>query len=504
MSEVLGTIQQSNISKYTAYKNWSFTSASFELNGIKYLRGKYSNKPVVISSSAAAGEVQNSDGSYIKNTYADINHLYYNFYQPQGYISYPYKSFNRDLNHECIIYSIPQSKVGNFIKPGSVTLNVTDQNDTLFTFQDNGNYELIDTSISTSSFASEPVVYLGFNKEFNSDYAPNYINNGVTFTEGLLSSTYTLGYSANFNGSASLQVQNNNTNWFNTFDNDFAISFWLKIPTLASISLTLQSIITKKWDSTLLQTYPFDISYNGSTNLLIFSRTDSFNTNSFSLDVSGIIGGGFSHYVFQKTGSRIEVYDSGTKISDVADSITRKVSNNSQIYVGASNLNNLNPFEGLLDEIRIYDKALTLNEIITLTSLDTPSNGYEVFQTNKVGNVFYEDGIVVYSPLQNELISGSYGIKETSISYKSSLDIDQLKYYINVPMEKYNTSTNSSLYNSNNELNSFATSSNFTPYITSIGLYDDKYNLVAVAKLATPIAKRNDIDLNFEIKFDRS
>jgi hypothetical protein len=40
------------------------------------------------------------------------------------------------------------------------------------------------------------------------------------------------------------------------------------------------------------------------------------------------------------------------------------------------------------------------------------------------------------------------------------------------------------------------------PY--SIGLYDSKYNLVAVAKLGTPVAKRNDIDLNFEIKFDRS
>jgi hypothetical protein len=71
-------------------------------------------------------------------------------------------------------------------------------------------------------------------------------------------------------------------------------------------------------------------------------------------------------------------------------------------------------------------------------------------------------------------------------------------------MEKYNTSTNASLYDLNNELNSFATSSNFTPFITSIGLYDSKYNLVAVAKLGTPVAKRNDIDLNFEIKFDRS
>jgi hypothetical protein len=496
MSDVLGTIQQSNISKYTAHKNWSFISASFELNGIKYLRGKYSNKPVVISSSFAVGEIQNSDGSYIKNTYADINHLYYNFYQPQGYISYPVKSFTRDLNHECVIYSIPQSKVGNFIKPGSVTLNVTDQADTLYTFQDNGNYELIDTSILTSDFAPEPIIYQGFNKEFNQKYSPDYINNGVTFTTGISNGTYTFGYAANFNGSASLQIENNNTNWFNTFDNDFAISFWLNLTPGVNVN-TSQSIISKKWDNGLLQSYPFDIEYNGALTELYFKRSDSNNTSSLNLNISGLSG--YIHLVYQKTGSKLELYDSNVKIAEDINTSFNKVSNNSQIYIGAANLNNLNSFEGLIDEIRIYDKALTTNEISTLSNA-----GYDAFQTNKVGNVFYEDGIVVYSPLQNELISGSYGVKDTSVLYKSSLDIEQLKYYINVPMEKYNTSTNTSLYDSNNELNSFATSSNFTPFITSIGLYDSKYNLVAVAKLGTPVAKRNDIDLNFEIKFDRS
>ena len=119
MSVVLSSVNQLNIDKYTAHKNWNFTSSSFSANNISYLRGQYSNKPVVISASSAIGEIQNPDGSYIKNTYYNLNHLYYNTYDLFGYIKYPEESFIRTLNKECIVYSIPQSYIGNSIKKNS-------------------------------------------------------------------------------------------------------------------------------------------------------------------------------------------------------------------------------------------------------------------------------------------------------------------------------------------------------------------------------------------------
>jgi len=500
-SLALGTIQQSNISKYTAHKSWNFLSTSFISNDIKYLRGVYSNTPVVISASSAVGEVQNLDGSYVKNTYIDINHLYYNFYYPYGYISYPINSFNRNLNYECIVYSVPQIKIGDSIKPRSVTLNVIGAADETIILQDNGNYELFDTSITTSSFALSELVYLGFNKEFNQSYVPNYINSNVTYIPGINSTTYTYGYAANFNGSSSLQVKDNGNKWFNSFDNNFAISFWAKTP-ISSITSTSQSILSKKWDNTLLQAYPFDILFDGTSELIYFKRSDGINTVQLSAGAGITTNPLFGHLVFQKTGSNIEVYYNGVFVSSVLDTIVNKVSNNSQIYIGSANLNYLDSFTGTLDEIRLYDRALTQQEITSLSTLT--DTDYSALQTNKVGNVFYEDGIIVYSPYQNELIPSSFGVKDTSISFKSSLDIEQSKYYINVPMENYNVSTNSTLYDITGSLNSFATGSEFTPYITTIGLYDGSYNLVAVAKLGTPIAKRNDIDLYFEVKFDRS
>jgi hypothetical protein len=494
--KVLGSIQDSNVTIYTAHKNWSLISQSFTESNFKYLRGIYSNTFVSVSASSAVGELQNSDGSYMKNTYLGIKHLLYEPYISFGYINYPVSSFSRNLNYNLISYSIPRIKVGDKIKAGSLSISLTGKVNESITLQDNGNYELIDTRINTSSFALNNIIYLGFNNEFDSSFIPqNYYYKDVTYSTGITSSNYSHGYQANLNGSSSyIQVIDDLDSWFNTFDNDFAISFWIN-PTSTA---TTQSIISKKWlDGTLLQAYPFDIFYTSAS--INFRRSDSkltANISSGSIDTNTQY-----HIVCQKSGSILQIYKNGSLLNSGTDTTKEKVSNKSSIYLGSSNTVGLNTFSGSLDEVRFYNKALTTNEIISLATL-TDSN-YSALQTNKVGNIFYDQGMVIYSPYQNELVSASF-TKDFTLSYKSSLDIEQSKYYINIPMNDYNTSTNPTLYDSEGSLLSFATGSDFTPYITTIGLYDSSYNLVAVAKLGAPIPKRNDIDLNFEVKFDRS
>ena len=39
-------------------------------------------------------------------------------------------------------------------------------------------------------------------------------------------------------------------------------------------------------------------------------------------------------------------------------------------------------------------------------------------------------------------------------------------------------------------------------YITSIGCYNDEGQMLAIAKLAQPIQKRDDIDMNFVVRWD--
>ena len=51
-------------------------------------------------------------------------------------------------------------------------------------------------------------------------------------------------------------------------------------------------------------------------------------------------------------------------------------------------------------------------------------------------------------------------------------------------------------------IKNFATSSNFTPYTTQLGLYNDNNELLAVAKFSKPILISPDTDMTFVVKYD--
>jgi hypothetical protein len=48
----------------------------------------------------------------------------------------------------------------------------------------------------------------------------------------------------------------------------------------------------------------------------------------------------------------------------------------------------------------------------------------------------------------------------------------------------------------------FVSGSDFAPYITTIGLYNNAGQLLAIAKTAQPIRKRPDVDINFVVQID--
>jgi hypothetical protein len=52
------------------------------------------------------------------------------------------------------------------------------------------------------------------------------------------------------------------------------------------------------------------------------------------------------------------------------------------------------------------------------------------------------------------------------------------------------------------ELNNNITGSEFTPYFTSVGLYNDANELIAVAKTSRPIPKSTNTDMTIIVKID--
>ena len=156
------------------------------------------------------------------------------------------------------------------------------------------------------------------------------------------------------------------------------------------------------------------------------------------------------------------------------------------------------------------------------------------FDVPTIGNVFYSHGLIVITKLTqfNNLRQNVFS--EFSGSYKSTSTIYENEVLLIVGEDEFNVSTNptavistnvitgsisttfegikKTTYSDNYQLPSFneyeynssvdPTGSFIAPYITTIGLYDDNMDMVAVAKLATPIKSTPDLPVNFLIRFD--
>jgi hypothetical protein len=174
--------------------------------------------------------------------------------------------------------------------------------------------------------------------------------------------------------------------------------------------------------------------------------------------------------------------------------------------------------------------------------------------TLKLGNVFYNQGIITITRSVNSTLLGGW-----DLSFKSTKTIYENEYLLIVNQDEFNVSTNPSaivnvgretefvtgsdgkikqvvtntgvnyirkkteLSNGDvldyrfsgsvgNKLAGFehtyisssvdTTGSFLAPMITTIGLYDDELNLVAVAKLPQPIKSEHDMPVNFIVRFD--
>jgi hypothetical protein len=92
-----------------------------------------------------------------------------------------------------------------------------------------------------------------------------------------------------------------------------------------------------------------------------------------------------------------------------------------------------------------------------------------------------------------------------TVSFKNEHIIHENEVRCLVEESDYNLSYNPTLVNGNyssGSLKDFATGSAFYTYATTIGLYNDNNQLLAVAKLGKPIMMSPDTDMTFVVKYD--
>tara|TARA_Y100000310_G_C20647742_1_gene797588 strand:+ start:876 stop:1958 length:1083 start_codon:yes stop_codon:yes gene_type:complete len=163
---------------------------------------------------------------------------------------------------------------------------------------------------------------------------------------------------------------------------------------------------------------------------------------------------------------------------------------------------------------------------------------------SSVGIVNYSQGLVIitdtgsyqYSGLDSGSATGALGWK---VQFDSTKTINQYEYYCSVGENKANWTQNlsiskdrkgtehvpeivntwnsgslrrilrspaESLYGTStiptNDVENFATHSDFAPYVTTIGLYNDNNDLLAVSKLSRAIRKDPELSYTFVVRFD--
>ncbi len=89
------------------------------------------------------------------------------------------------------------------------------------------------------------------------------------------------------------------------------------------------------------------------------------------------------------------------------------------------------------------------------------------------------------------------------MSFKNTYIVYENEIRCNITENEFNQSQNPSIATgSNGDLLPWATGSNFRPYVTTVGIYNDVNELILVGKLSQPIPVSNMTDTTFVIKYD--
>ena len=520
------------------------------------LKHSYFNE--YLGESAAAGAYPNINSTTQLETWRGAN-----FKQLTSSSLKTYELIENELNPSsscelgtiASVISIPQSKFGEEIKPGSLQIELTGSSNTQL-ITDDGNGNLVSSILTPVPKINNRLIYLGFNESeydtiANTTKADPRYPTELSFYNVIPSRSFIntpsdhYGMAAYFSQSY-IQIDGTPSYFNPNVDDNYAVSFWFRLNTITPghgknshlvskrslfrnfnlINSSGQSTPGNIWRPEANIT-PYDI-YVTQGGALQAQFGDG--TTLQTLSTSGITANTNYHVVFQKTGSVYQLYLNGSVVSSASPSLTN-ITNKADIFVGCKGIdvrNNNNPIGaavGRIDEVQIFNTFLTLTEISKLRTVNTLNNSYNV------GKVFYKKGLIVitglhsslgsivsapdnllfasnlYNNSSGQLVSNSTGqITNIKLRWNSTLTLYENEFLCRIREDEYNFTMNPSILKNaeNSQLpKAFVYNDEFTPYITTIGLYNENAELLAIGKLAGPIKKRNNVDLNIIVRFDQ-
>ena len=478
---------------------------------------------------------------YKRTVWNSVNQLYY---KHKGYLSsgpnkiksFPYygetlgdfglRYNERFIGSSVVVISVPQETYGERIKPHTVELKDLDNNITL---RDDGFGNLYEKGIDTGSAVTDTglIGYWPFN-----DKDTHYFD--------FLSTTQSCTSVKDKNLESGNTTKVSGSPWFISDNTKVSSSAGLYFNTTDFIEGT-GSLPYRTNKEMNIRAVSFQFSGSNSGHFVRLHTDNTFNTSSHNWEIglkSGkvifdtvIRSGSYSdkiyssslstsnasfaegvhHCVCQINNGLKELYMDGSLVASESIVITEYKKNKDANDTLVELPQYIQPFQdkiesyrfgkdydGSLDEIRIYNRALSADEISTLHN--HPSG------QNFVGNVFYSQGLMTITNREQRYRNSFKSPESCSVRYKGDITIYEHEITCNVNKGEFTHTLNRSArvnFDTNNEnVLPELTGSNFAPYVTTVGLYDDEYNLIAIGKLSEPVQNDPDVELTFVVRFD--
>jgi len=170
------------------------------------------------------------------------------------------------------------------------------------------------------------------------------------------------------------------------------------------------------------------------------------------------------------------------------------------------------------DYIQPESFVLNLNndsdEWLNTTEITDDGEGNLLSASINVGQIIYPHGMVIITQQNWGALNleKAYSGSQITASFSSSYTIYETQYKCTIGESEFNFSQNPSIISSSltgNENTSsgvpydFATGSYFSPYVTTVGMYNNDHELIAVGKLAQPLPTSQTTDTTILINIDR-
>ena len=177
--------------------------------------------------------------------------------------------------------------------------------------------------------------------------------------------------------------------------------------------------------------------------------------------------------------------------------------------------------------------------------IDTPSGSYyddgegrlrmvvDSDSSIVIGNVIYEHGMIIYTggtrkegtgqgavygsaiygtsvyggiPIDDDFVDNFVETTNITMSFSSSFTIYETQYKCTIGESEFNYTLNPTVISNtsnNGTVYDYVTGSYFSPYVTTVGLYNNDNELMAVGKLAQPLPTSRTTDTTILVNIDR-